>query len=288
MEGDGRGRRWLKGCAIGCGLLVLLGGVACWVTISMVGRLFEGLHRAEESFAALEDELGGVDAYTPPPDGGIAPERLNVFLEVRQACRPDREELEKAIADFPAEELSGESAGGFEKLRRGVGAVSRILDGLGRYLTSRNQALREARMGLGEYTYLYGIAYHSWLGHRPAEGPVIVLDGREVSVLEHTDSPLSPRAVQRRYRRHLLSMLRRQLAAAETGQLEASDWREKLAEEIHRVEDDPGRVAWQDGLPETIAASLEPFREELEAAYSRTTNPAELPFAEGERGFGGP
>ncbi len=288
MGNDGRGQRWLKGCAIGCGVLVLLGGVACWVTVSMVKGLFEGLRQAQESAVALKDDLGGVEAYTPPPDGGIAPERLKVFLEVREACRPERDELEQAIADFPAEELSDGSVGGFEKLRRGVGAVSRILDGLGGYLTSRNEALRKARMGLGEYTYVYSIAYFSWLGHRPTEGPVIIRDGREVTILEHSDSPLSPSQVRRRYRRYLLPMLQRQLTAAEEGQLEAGDWRERLAAEIRRLEDDPGRVAWQDGLPEAIAASLGPFREALEAAYSRTTNAAELPFAEGERGYRGP
>jgi hypothetical protein len=287
MEGSGGAKRWLKGCAIGCGVVLLLGGVACWVTVSMVKGLFQGLRQAQESAVALKDDLGGVEAYTPPPDGSIAPERLKVFLEVREVCRPERDGLEQAIADFPVEELSDESVGGFEKLRRGVGAVSRVLDGLGRYLTSRNQALQKTRMGLGEYTYVYSVAYYSFLGHRPAEGPAFVRDGREVPILEHSDSPLSPPQVRRRYRRYLVPMLKRQLAAAEEGQLEAGDWRERLAAEIRRLEEDPERVAWQDGLPEAIAASLEPFREELEAAYSRTTNPAELPFAEGEQGYRG-
>ena len=53
MEGSGGGRRWLKGCAIGCGALVLLGGVACWVTVSMVKNLFEGLRQAQEITFAL-------------------------------------------------------------------------------------------------------------------------------------------------------------------------------------------------------------------------------------------
>ena len=41
-------------------------------------------------------------------------------------------------------------------------------------------------------------------------------------------------------------------------------------------------MLWQDGLPPELEAALTPFRERLEAAYSRATNGAELPIEEGD------
>ena len=52
--------------------------------------------------------------------------------------------------------------------------------------------------------------------------------------------------------------------------------REALANEIAAMEDDRRRLPWQDGLPATLAASLEPHRERLEATYDPVANAFEL------------
>ena len=41
---------------------------------------------------------------------------------------------------------------------------------------------------------------------------------------------------------------------------------------------DSHRLPWQDGLPGVLSASYEPFRDRLEASYSRLTNLFELSF----------
>ena len=69
-------------------------------------------------------------------------------------------------------------------------------------------------------------------------------------------------------------MLRNQLDAL-PGETDDA-WREGLAGEIEMLERDADRVPWQDGVPDSILASLEPFRERLEAAYNPATNPFEL------------
>ena len=73
-------------------------------------------------------------------------------------------------------------------------------------------------------------------------------------------------------------MLRRQQAALEP--LEASPdgeaWRRALAAEISALEADRFRIPWQDGLPEVLRQSLEPFRARLEASYSSMCNPLEI------------
>jgi hypothetical protein len=42
------------------------------------------------------------------------------------------------------------------------------------------------------------------------------------------------------------------------------------------VESDPLRLPWQDGLPEQMAASLQPFWEQLNADYSELCHPVEF------------
>ncbi len=44
------------------------------------------------------------------------------------------------------------------------------------------------------------------------------------------------------------------------------------------MEADRYRLPWQDGLPEVLEISLSPFRERLEASYSKMTNALEVAF----------
>jgi hypothetical protein len=53
-------------------------------------------------------------------------------------------------------------------------------------------------------------------------------------------------------------------------------WRQTLATEIRALERDPYRLPWQNGLPPTLAESLEPYRSRLEASYSALANHLEL------------
>ena len=83
----------------------------------------------------------------------------------------------------------------------------------------------------------------------------------------------------------MLAMLRNQLASA-SRQPEMSartDMRSALSVEIERLESDPRRVAWQDGIPAGVALSLERYRGPLADSYHAPTNPFELPREPRER-----
>jgi hypothetical protein len=45
------------------------------------------------------------------------------------------------------------------------------------------------------------------------------------------------------------------------------------------METDANRIPWEDGLPDVIANSLEPFRERLEQGYSVMCNALEVGVA---------
>lgn len=118
------------------------------------------------------------------------------------------------------------------------------------FYTARNRALMDVHMGLGEYTYIYVLAYHAgaWgaaAGRGAPSGRTALDDRTREAFLKALDSRLT--------------RLKKQ--AAEPEEIRA------LEAEIHALEEDPERIPWRDGLPTAIAGSLEPYRERLEALY---------------------
>ena len=72
--------------------------------------------------------------------------------------------------------------------------------------------------------------------------------------------------------------MRNQLEAAAAADPEGADgaWPRALAAVVEAMEEDRRRPPWPEGPPPTLAASLEPYRERLEATYNPTTNAFEL------------
>jgi len=54
---------------------------------------------------------------------------------------------------------------------------------------------------------------------------------------------------------------------------------QKLQTEVDRLEADAYRIPWQDGLPQEIVVSLEPYRERIEAGYRPMCNALEVGLA---------
>jgi len=102
--------------------------------------------------------------------------------------------------------------------------------------------------------------------------------------MQAAERSCSPK-VEARYHRYMLAMLRNQLASASRQpEMNArTDMRSALTAEIGRLESDPRRVAWQDGIPSGVALALEPYRGRFAASYHAPTNPFELPREPRER-----
>jgi len=164
-------------------------------------------------------------------------------------------------------------------IKTGVGLIPQI----GEFMKSRNQALLDAGMGMGEYYYIYVISFYSWFGYKPEDGPDFEIVGpdneqrswdQEEVLEERRDTTL------RRLHRMLLPMLHNQLeklSASDSPDI-SDEWREDLEAEIEAMEADRYRLPWQDGLPDVIESSLQPFRSQLEQSYNKMTNPLELTF----------
>jgi hypothetical protein len=279
------GSKWLTGCGIGCLalLLVLVGfGTTFYLHVRSKMQVFE---EARAASTELERSFGKPEDFCPAP-GAIARPRLEAFLEARRRAAPARASLEESFTTFE-QDLRRVRKDGHSALQI-VGVVRRavgLIPKLGEFLTARNQALLGARMGAGEYFYLYTLTYYSWLGRSPEDGPPFRVRGRESVMAEEGGDARDVRAERRdaltaEVRRRFVAMFHRQLDRQAASQAEAvpDPWRRAVLGELSALESDPHRLPWQTGLPPEIAKSLEPYRQELEASYSALVNPLELVF----------
>jgi hypothetical protein len=270
-------QKWLIGCGAGC-LVVILALVGLGVGgFFFVRDIVEDVGETTEARGRVITRFGAPSAYRPAPDGSVPAERLEAFLRTREIMAPVRADLEKTLS-LLSEEGKRRI---IPKIGAGVGLISQVIE----YDGHRSEALLEAGMGLGEYEYLYAMAFYVWLGYSPADGPPFDLSGDDEDDHESRDE-FDVREDRRErvlssLNRLLLAQLRNQLASlppAEPGEAAegGESWRALLEAEIRALEADPYRLAWLEGLPTALEDSLLPFRERLVESYSPLCNPTEM------------
>jgi hypothetical protein len=255
-----------KGCALGC-LVVAILGVA---SAALVSRVVVGPFKtAIASRAQIEERFGRQGDYTPAGDGVIAPERVRAFLAVRAALAPVCSRLGALAGEFNALEALGEEREPtkVETMRQAFAttqAAFTIAPLMGEYFAVRNQALLDADMGLGEYTYLYTVAYCQRFA-APSAAPL-----------------LGGKPLNRRVRALVVEMLQRQRQGASDDQ---GGLATALDRELGALAADPQRTPWPQGPPAAVAGSLAPYRAALDAAYCAESAGIDL-LENRERRFG--
>ena len=250
----------LKQTAIGCGVLIVLAIALPFVLGVMMMGPFK---RAVDTRVVIEEQFGPQEAYVPPVSGAPAADRIEVFLDVRRALTAPCADL--TTAEDQVRKLESfddqDEVDRMEVIKQAF-STTRSMMGvgplIGQFYETRNQKLLDVGMGLGEFTYIFAIAYNDRLLDEP-EGETL----------------FGPRITNRRVRSALRSMLENQLEALQSQEGEQGGI-EKLAGEIAAMEADERRIPWQDGLPSTIAESLAPFRSELDELFCPAMAPLEL------------
>ena len=219
---------------------------------------------AHDDREILEQRFGDHEVFTPAVDGSVTDDRVSAFLAVREALaeiHAEIEDVDREMGDF--EDLTED---GEPQLRKALPAVFRMTKSMmglpwvfGEIERARNRALVEAEMGLGEYTYIYIVAYHDELVSPKSEANLF-----------------GASAANRRVRATLRGMIERQLSAARAERAEDDELVTALAAELDALESDDRRILWQDGLPEPIAECFGPYRERLDATYSTAAAEFEL------------
>ncbi len=248
----GTGKKWLIGCGVGCASLVVL-----LILISIGGSLFmmRPFDQAVDAQQELTAEFGIRGDFVPQP-GGISPHRLECFLSVRREVMASCEIFQGVASNFNAMDDLGEQGEDPEMgaVFRGVGNIMGSIFGMvgeiGKVTRLRNEALLANEMGLGEYTWIYILAYNSWLGKAPNTG----LDNDDGGSFSRVEEEV------------LASLMANHvIALQEAGQsAEAELWQHEI-ERFDRVEHG---IPFADGnLPAELAAVFEPFRRKLEENY---------------------
>ena len=250
----------LKQTAIGCGVLIVITIV---IPIVMGVLMMGPFNRAVDARHAIEERFGTQEAYVPPASGAPSSDRIGAFLELRRtfgevcADLSNAEQQVQKLESFDDQDDVNtvdalKQALSTTKSMMGVGPV------IGRFYEIRNQSLLDAGMGLGEFTYIFTLAYRDRL-----------LDGPEPYML------FGPSPINRRVRQTLLTMLESQLAVLKSeGGTETEV--AALNAEIAAMKADEGRIPWQDETPPAIIEALAPYRAEFDELYCPAMAPLEL------------
>lgn len=280
------GQKWLMGCGIGCLTLVILAVLSIYGGTYCVRNLVKDFDQAEKADKELASRYGAIDDYTPPLDGVPAPARLEAFLAVRDTLGRYREELADKFASFRRLETGRKDVLSVLGAVKGGITIAPLLGGM---FAARSAALADHGMGMGEYIYIYCLAYFSFLGRDPRQIPADMSS-------DHVQGSDDLRERVHRHMARLLGNLQAALdeqapaaAAAGGGRAGAgqpggrdpgaaarADFRASLDRELGLLLTDPGRVPWQDGLPPAIEAALAPYRDRLERTYDPALNLFEL------------
>jgi hypothetical protein len=269
-----KANKWLLGCGIGCGAVLLI-VIALIVGTSIWMRgMVKGFEEATDTREVIEQRFGDPGDFTPAPDGAVPADRMEIFLAVRDASAAARARIDQAFSSIPMSEeqiRELESQSFWQRMGSGlkIGKDAMGLGpGMGELFRSRNQALIDGDMGLGEYTYIYVLAYYGLLGHHFDDGPGSDVDDSRVNV------QIGGQVLGRRVHENLRDMLGHQLDGlpADADPI----WRSAIEAEIAAMKRGRDHFPWKGGLPQAIRDSIEPYRERLAASWSAAANPFEL------------
>jgi hypothetical protein len=259
---SGTARSWRRGCGIGCAVLLGLSILLIGAGSLVVMRPFRDAIKTRQ---ALVVQFGEDEDFTPAADGSIPASRMEAFLQVREAIFATCGVLAEAHSHFEAMDQfdDQEDVNKGEVMRAAWQAVKAAIGmgpKMGNFFEVRNNALRTVGMGLGEYSYIYAVAYGS---HLSAMGE---------------DETLLGSSFTKRAHRLLRGFLQNQLDAMDA---EGERWRDTkerrlLKKEIDRLTEVDDALPWSAGAPPVLAASLAPYSERLAALFCPDTVAMEL------------
>ncbi len=272
---DSASQKWLVGCGTGCAALVIVMVFLVGGAVVFIRDKIRPLQEASDSHKEVVTAFGAAESFVPPADGAIGRERIEVFLGIRDALKDAQDRLDSALGGVDFQRMTQRKQSFSEALRT-LNDLSNLIGPAGDYVGRRNRALLDRHMGLGEYAYIYTMAYHSWLGHLPEEGPPILakLDRWNDASHSSSDGGFSPEAIRWQYRRFIRRILQNQLSGIKDA--EHQSLRVMINQEIERIDKSMDRVAWQDNMPQPIEECFKPYRGRLEATYRASTNCFEL------------
>lgn len=239
----------------GCLLIVI---ALVFITASGIYFSTAGIRDAKRLEQTLIDRYDWANNYTPSIDGAIPEQRVEKFIRVRQAVQTQclgYQVVLTSIANLDKIESNEDTTAseaastGMEGFKSAFSAGPKMIE----FSNTRNQALVDEEMGIGEYIYIYLTAY----GQQLAAESASPYSGME-------EAFLSPRA-----RKEFIQILNNQLAAIEASGEQSShaDLADRLGQEIEALESGAQLSPWTNGPVGAAQESLAPYQQELDELY---------------------
>lgn len=258
-------KKFMIGCGIVVGAILLISIVSSWIFVrSLRNQLpkIDALHEQEEQ---LVTRYGKLDEYTPQLNGRIAPDRMELYLSIRESLPENTHLFVDALDEVSQQEKEIHEAKGLEKLKQGL-RMAKSGVGVARvtmmYLSARDSLLLVNEMSPGEYLYLTVVGAVCDLQWSP---PRCRTEGAESNSTSDSVKPGRTRAsFGQIYRRQLENALR-DLRGRESLSEDQQEWMKALeaALEHGRIGDE--RVPFEGDLPASLKESIEPYRARLQA-----------------------
>jgi len=199
-------KKFLVGCAIvSAVVVVLVVGVSLYF-VSWFKNASPDSDHLKEVRTELVERYGERDDYTPPLDASLDPNRVALFIDVREDLILTRIEIASGLDEFldMMKEDKDRQRNPIQKLVHGVqmikGGAGLVTQGL-TYLGARSEKLLEVGMGEGEYFHYYALMAFCRLEWDP-------LSKLEPSVIKEFDMERDIEAMVDEYRRIFERQLR--------------------------------------------------------------------------------
>lgn len=240
-----------KGC-----LLIAL--ALSFVTLSGFYFLTAGVREAKRLEQTLIDRFDWADKYTPSIDGSIAAQRVEAFIRVREAVQTicaDYQAILVSISDLDKLEAEEDNSAtetastGMQGFKSAFRAGPKMLE----FSETRNQALLDENMGLGEYMYIYLASY----GKQLANEPDSAFSGME-------EAFISDRA-----RKEFIQILTNQLLAIQASGPQSSNPAliTELQTEIEALKVGSHSSPWPNGPMGRTGEALAPYQQRISDLY---------------------
>ena len=258
-------KKFMIGCGIVVGVILLISIVSSWIFIrSLKNQLpeMDALHKQQEQ---LVQRYGKLDDYTPPLDGRVASDRMELYLSIRESQPSDTSLFVDALDEVSQQDKALHEAKGIEKLKEGL-RMARSGVGVARvamtYLGTRDSLLLARDMSPGEYLYLTvvgAVCDLQWTPPRCRTG-----DDESKAETDFVKPDKVRGTYGEIYRRQLENALR-DLRGRESLSEDEQAWMQALDDALEhgRIGDD--RLPFEGDLPAPLKESLEPYLVRLQA-----------------------
>lgn len=237
---------------------LVVGLIMVFVISSGIYFLTTGIRDAKRIEQTLVDRFDWAEHYTPSIDGSIDPQRIEAFIRVREAVQPDCAEYQGVLISIGRlDELESDQEGSasdaastsFESFKSIFSAGPKMVH----FSTTRNQALLNEEMGIGEYLYIYLTSYGAQLANESTSS----FSGME-------EAYISDRA-----RKEFTQILTNQLLALKSSDSIPSDpdLERNLGLEIEALQDGSHTSPWPNGPVGKARESLAPYQQQLGGLY---------------------